>query len=67
MKPIWYFVGLFLMIMGVLVLGNGIYDLLVPPERTTVLAELHPGVWWGVVILVVGALYYWFNRKKTVE
>jgi hypothetical protein len=67
MKPIWYFVGLFLMIMGVLVLGNGIYDFLFPPEHTTVLAELHPGIWWGGVILAVGALYYWLNRKKTVE
>jgi hypothetical protein len=67
MKPIWYFVGLFLIIMGILVLGNGIYDLLVPPERATVLAELHPGIWWGMVVLAVGGLYYGVNRKKRID
>ncbi|HUI09484.1 MAG TPA: hypothetical protein VL221_04100 [Bacteroidota bacterium] len=67
MKPIWYFVGLFLTAVGVIVLASGLYDLATPPAEKTVLAELHPGVWWGAVILVAGLLFFLLNRKKTVE
>ena len=44
MKPIWYFVGLFLSATGVIVLASGIYDLFNPPVQKTVLADLHAGV-----------------------
>ena len=67
MKPIWYFVGLFLSVTGVIVLASGIYDLYNPPLQKTVLAELHPGVWWGGIILLSGLLFFLVNRKKTVE
>jgi hypothetical protein len=67
MKPIWYFVGLFLLITGAIVTGAGIYDLINPPVQKTVLAELHPGIWWGGVIFVSGGLFLLFNRKKTIE
>ncbi len=67
MKPIWYFVGLFLSATGLVVLASGIYDLFDPPVQKTVLADLHAGVWWGSVILVSGLLFYFVNRKKTVE
>jgi len=67
MKPIWYFVGLFLTAVGVIVLASGMYDLVVPPAEKTVLSEIHPGVWWGAVILVSGLIFYLTNRKKTVE
>jgi hypothetical protein len=67
MKPIWYFVGLFLTATGTIVLASGIYDLFSPPVQKTVLAELHPGVWWGGIILLAGLLFFLVNRKKTVE
>jgi hypothetical protein len=67
MKPIWYFVGLFLTATGAIVLASGLYDLVNPPVQKTVLAELHPGVWWGGVILLSGVLFYLVNRKKTIE
>ena len=31
MKPIWYFVGLILLVMGTLILLSGIYHLISPP------------------------------------
>jgi len=67
MKPIWYFVGLFLLITGAIVTGAGLNDLVNPPLQKTVLAELHPGLWWGGIILLAGFLFLMFNRKKTVE
>jgi len=67
MKPIWYFVGLFLTVTGAIVFASGLYDLYNPPVQKTVLAEIHPGIWWGGVILFSGVLFYLFNRKKTVE
>jgi len=67
MKPIWYFVGLFLSAVGVVVLASGLYDLVYPPAEKTVLSDIHPGIWWGIVIVVSGALFWVVNRKKTVE
>ena len=67
MKPIWYFVGFFLIATGVVVLASGVYDLFDPPVQKTVLADLHAGIWWGGVICVSGVLFFLFNRKKTVE
>jgi hypothetical protein len=67
MKPIWYFVGLFLIATGAIVLASGVYDLFDPPLQKTVLADLHAGIWWGAVICVSGVLFFLFNRKKTVE
>ena len=67
MKPIWYFVGLFLTATGVIVFASGIYDLYNPPVQKTVLAELHPGVWWGAVIIIAGVVFYLTKRHKTIQ
>ncbi len=63
MKPIWYFVGILLLVLGVLVLGAGLYGLMSQEPHRTVLAELHPRVWWGAIMTVAGALFLFFNRK----
>ena len=63
MKPIWYFVGLVLMAMGVIVLIAGIAT----PQGQTKLAELRPNLWWGCVMILSGAVFYLINRKATVE
>ncbi len=66
MKPIWYFVGLFLSTVGIIVLATGIYYLFDPAAQGTVLAHLHPSLWWGAVITVGGVVFLLANRKKTV-
>lgn len=63
MKPIWYFVGLMLMWMGALVLVAGIIELVSSSPQRTVLAELHPGIWWGGVMIASGAIFFFKNRK----
>ncbi len=67
MKSIWYFVGLMLTVMGLIVSGSGVYYLVFPTGTSTVLGHLHPNIWWGVIMLVSGLLFYIFNRRKFVE
>jgi hypothetical protein len=54
---IWFFIGVLLTAYGVIILGNGIYELFSPPEHQVVLANLHAGVWWGILLLLIGLFY----------
>ncbi len=55
MLSIWFFVGVLLLIYGVLILGSGLYGLSHPPA--VVLSELHADIWWGILLIVMGAFY----------
>jgi hypothetical protein len=57
MVSIWFFVGALVLIYGVLILGAGLYEQAVPPEHPVVLANLHAGIWWGALLIVLGAFY----------
>ena len=52
---IWFFIGVLLLIYGVAILGAGLMDR--STTRTVVLAELHAQIWWGALLLVIGAVY----------
>jgi hypothetical protein len=67
MKPIWYFVGLLLLSMGMIVLVSGIMEFVDPPTRSTVLAHLRPSLWWGGMMMASGLLFLLMNRRKKVE
>jgi hypothetical protein len=67
MKSIWYFVGLVLMTMGGLLLIAGVLDLISPPVRVTVLAGLHTSLWWGLLMVVVGLIFFLRTRKMTIS
>jgi len=67
MKSIWYFVALVLLEMGGLVLLAGILEYVSPSSRHTVLAETHPGLWWGMIMIAAGIVFYLKNRKQTAE
>ncbi len=66
MKPIWYFVGLILLIIGGIILFSGVYELYNPPILKTKLAELHPNIWWGMVMIIFGGVMFIKTRKGTV-
>ena len=51
--PIWFFVGLILLVNGVLVILGSLFA----SSHATVLAELKPGLWWGGVITAVGVVF----------
>jgi hypothetical protein len=57
MVSIWFLVGALLLIYGVLILSAGLYELAAPPEHPVVLANLHAGIWWGILLIALGALY----------
>jgi hypothetical protein len=67
MKPIWFFVGLVLLVMGGVVLATGLYDLIAGVESKTVLARLHPGVWWGGLMVVAGLVFVLTNKNASIE
>jgi len=63
---IWFFIGVLLTCYGVLITGAGIYELYVPPAHPPVLANLHTGIWWGAILLVIGLFYFIkFYPKKS--
>ena len=57
MISIWFFIGALLLVYGVLIFGAGVYELISPPEHPVVLADLHAGVWWGALLIILGAIY----------
>ncbi len=67
MKPIWYFVGLLLLVMGLILLVAGINDVISPPSSPTVLAGLHPSIWWGALMVVSGAIFVYLNRNRRLQ
>ena len=54
--PVWFFVGVLLLIYGVLIFVSGLIDWSSPPEGI-VLANLHAPVWWGALLTVLGIVY----------
>jgi hypothetical protein len=67
MRPIWYFVGWVLFIIGGLVILGGIYDILFPRPGHTVLRELHPSLWWGLIIAVIGIVFVFKNKNRIIK
>lgn len=63
MLPVWYFVGIILFVYGLLILATGLYEFSKP--SSTVLGELHPAIWWGALMTVIGAIYiYLFHPRN---
>jgi hypothetical protein len=60
--PIWFFIGLLLVVYGLICLGAGIYQFSNPPA--TVLADAHATFWGGIVLLVLGGTYVIAYRPK---
>ena len=57
MISIWFFIGVLLLIYGVLILGAGIYDLSNPAAHPVVMSDLHAGIWWGALLIALGVVY----------
>ena len=65
MISIWFFIGVSLLVNGVLILAAGIYQVMNPPVSPgVVLFELHANVWWGAVLLLLGLFYCVYFRPR---
>ncbi len=54
---IWFFIGVMLSLYGALIFGYGIYELVTGNVAHVVLAQYHAPVWWGAIMLALGAFY----------
>lgn len=54
---IWFFIGISLLVNGALILAAGVWEAIHPPQNPPVLFQLHAGIWWGALLLVVGLFY----------
>jgi hypothetical protein len=65
MVPVWFFVGVLLLIYGIIILSLGIKQWSHPAP--VVLANYHAGLWGGILLTVLGAFYtiwYWPRRGR---
>jgi hypothetical protein len=63
MISIWIFIGALLMVYGLLIMGQGVWELFVPVAKPVVLAELRAPLWWGSLLLIVGAVFVGKNSR----
>ena len=60
---IWFFIGTLLLFYGIIITIANVVDMLSPATgKQIVLRELNFGVWWGVVLLVIGLIYFFSFR-----
>lgn len=65
MLPVWFFIGVLLAVYGVIILSTAIYEFSRP--STVVLAQYHPDLWGGVILLLTGSFYtvrFWPRKQK---
>jgi hypothetical protein len=54
---IWFFIGISLLVNGLLIFASGIYELIHPPVAPVVLFHLHASLWWGGLLAAIGLAY----------
>ena len=54
---IWFFVGALTLMYGLVLTPYGAYEWFGNHEAPTVLNNLHPTFWWGLLFLAFGSFY----------
>ena len=68
MISIWFFIGIALLVDGVLIFSAGMYELWHPPVHPVVLFSLHAPIWWGALLLIFGLSYtIGFRPRQSVN
>jgi hypothetical protein len=63
MVPVWFFIGILLVLYGATVLVASWLDYSKP--TTVALAQYHPGIYGGIFLLVIGGFYaIWFRPGR---
>jgi hypothetical protein len=56
--PIWFFIGVLLVVYGLMILGYGVYEWQTGSYPPLVqLTNLHTPVWWGGLLALLGLFY----------
>ncbi len=56
--PIWFFIGVLLVVYGFMILGYGIFEWVTASYPIGVqLTNLHTPVWWGAMLAALGIFY----------
>ena len=56
MIPIWFFIGLIILLYGVIIAITGIVRW-GSPAAGVAMAQLHPDFWWGLLMTAIGLFY----------
>jgi peptidoglycan/LPS O-acetylase OafA/YrhL len=64
---VWFFVGIMTLLYGLVLLPYGLYAWLGGHEAPTVLNNLHPTFWWGLLLTIFGAFYTITYRPKPCD
>ena len=59
MISIWFFIGVVLVIYGLIIVGAAVYGLVVPPAHPPVLLQLHAGIFFFFFFMVMCVIYTW--------
>lgn len=62
MLDIWFFVGLILLIYGLIIILSGVYYIFAGPAQTA-LSETNPCLWWGAIMIVGGLVFQGVSRQ----
>jgi len=65
MLPVWFFIGVLLLVYGVIILYVGISEYSHPAP--VVLAKYHSSVWGGIFLVIIGGFYtlrFWPRARR---
>jgi len=65
MLPVWFFIGLLLTMYGVIILITSIVDW--SQSSQAILAQYHPGLWGGILLLLIGSFYVLKFRPRRLS
>lgn len=59
---IWFFIGTQLLIYGFIIFVANIWEVFYPIQRVIILKELNFGIWWGLLLFIIGIVYFFSFR-----
>ena len=67
---IWFFVGVLLTVYGIIILIANIPAFSPIQNQQVVLERLHAGLWWSILLILVGALFvilHWPGKHSALD